>query len=218
MSSYSIGCLSFHYDTDAGVCYRTLDFLECSGYRVGDDGSVWSRWARQGWGKTSIRENWKRSKLRLTGRGYKVGRGYLGIRLTPSSPGKKQRWSAHRLVLTAFAGPCPEGLECRHLNGIRTDNRLGNLAWGTPEVNNADKKIHGTQPQGEGNNLAKLTEKDVREIHRLGREGKLNNKTIGALFGVTGGTVSLIFRRKGWEHLGLPSIPSVLSRRRFDQK
>ena len=30
----------------------------------------------------------------------------------------------HRLVLEAFVGPCPEGMETRHLNGKRSDNRL----------------------------------------------------------------------------------------------
>ena len=32
----------------------------------------------------------------------------------------------HRLVLDAFIGPEP-GLQCNHKNGIRDDNRLGNL-------------------------------------------------------------------------------------------
>jgi HNH endonuclease/NUMOD4 motif len=50
----------------------------------------------------------------------------------------------HRLVLGAFVGPCPEGMECRHLNGDRADNRLENLAWGTPHENGMDRLRHGT--------------------------------------------------------------------------
>src|SRR3954466_7600146 len=34
-------------------------------------------------------------------------------------------------VLEAFVGPCPEGLECSHLNGDPWDNRPENLAWET---------------------------------------------------------------------------------------
>jgi hypothetical protein len=49
-----------------------------------------------------------------------------------------------RLVLAAFVGACPPGMECRHLNGNHTDNRIENLAWGTHVENEADKKIHGT--------------------------------------------------------------------------
>lgn len=33
---------------------------------------------------------------------------------------------------------------CRHLNGNPYDNRLENLAWGTPSENMLDKVRHGT--------------------------------------------------------------------------
>ena len=52
--------------------------------------------------------------------------------------------SVHRIVLLAFIGKCPEGMECRHLNGKPSDNRLKNLRWGTHAENEADKKRHGT--------------------------------------------------------------------------
>jgi len=35
----------------------------------------------------------------------------------------------HQLVLTAFAGQCPPGLECRHLDGDLTNNQIENLRW-----------------------------------------------------------------------------------------
>lgn len=50
----------------------------------------------------------------------------------------------HTLVLTAFIGPRPEGLEGRHLNGDQTDNRLANLAWGTRSENQQDRVAHGS--------------------------------------------------------------------------
>ena len=34
----------------------------------------------------------------------------------------------HRLVLLAFVGPCPEGMQCAHDDGDRGNNRLSNLA------------------------------------------------------------------------------------------
>jgi len=48
----------------------------------------------------------------------------------------------HHLVLNAFRGSRPEGKETRHLNGIRSDNRLENLAWGTRQENMKDKIRH----------------------------------------------------------------------------
>lgn len=61
------------------------------------------------------------------------------------SLGNTQRY-VHRLVLEAFVGPCPPGKQCRHLNGDKADNKLTNLAWGTPSENNYDRVRHGTHP------------------------------------------------------------------------
>lgn len=51
--------------------------------------------------------------------------------------------TVHSLVLEAFVGPCPPGMECLHGNGIRTDARLVNLRWGTSKENKADMVRHG---------------------------------------------------------------------------
>lgn len=50
----------------------------------------------------------------------------------------------HRLVLTTFVGPCPDGHESRHLDGDKANNHLTNLQWGTPSQNNYDLVAHGT--------------------------------------------------------------------------
>lgn len=46
----------------------------------------------------------------------------------------------HRLVLETYVGPCPKGMECRHLDGNRTNNHLHNLCWGTHLENMEDWK------------------------------------------------------------------------------
>ncbi len=49
----------------------------------------------------------------------------------------------HTLVLRAFAPP-PNILgrvECRHLNGVASDNRIENLRWGTVKENRADRRV-----------------------------------------------------------------------------
>jgi hypothetical protein len=50
----------------------------------------------------------------------------------------------HRLVIEAFVGPQPPGMECCHLNGDASDNRPENLRWGTRSDNMRDKVLHGT--------------------------------------------------------------------------
>lgn len=51
----------------------------------------------------------------------------------------------HRLVLEAFIGPCPPGMETRHRDGDPANNHLTNLRWGTKTDNNLDQVRHGTQ-------------------------------------------------------------------------
>lgn len=71
---------------------------------------------------------------------YRIGYLQVGFSLA----GRMKNFYVHRLVLEAFVGPCPDGMECRHLNGNARDNRLLNLAWGTRSENNFDRVKHGT--------------------------------------------------------------------------
>lgn len=50
----------------------------------------------------------------------------------------------HRLVMAAFVGPCPDGMEVCHNNGNPADNRLVNLRYDTRSENMIDASIHGT--------------------------------------------------------------------------
>lgn len=50
----------------------------------------------------------------------------------------------HLLMLLAFVGPRAEGMEARHLDGIKTHGNLANLAYGTSSENSFDLVRHGT--------------------------------------------------------------------------
>lgn len=81
-------------------------------------------------------------KKTIAGRLLRPGRmteGHLSVAL-----GRGNSHCVHKLVLLAFVGPRPEGLECRHLNGVPADNRLENLRWGTRRENILDAVSHGT--------------------------------------------------------------------------
>lgn len=125
-------------------------------------------------------------------------RGYCIVNITPFEGRGYKTFRVHRLVLTAFVGPCPEGMECRHLNGNKTDNRLENLCWGTQEENRQDTRDHGTYKKGENHHRAKLTNEQVKEIRRRYDAGGVSQKELADEFGAGQGTVHNIVRRKGW--------------------
>jgi len=55
--------------------------------------------------------------------------------------------TVHSLVATSFIGPYPDGHEVRHINGVPSDNRVGNLVYGTKSENSYDSITHGTHFQ-----------------------------------------------------------------------
>ena len=110
---------------------------------------------------------------------------------------KLKIFKPHTLVLTAFAGPRPQGMECCHNDGDPWNNHVSNLRWDTPRNNQLDRAKHGTSNRGERCASAKLTEAQVRAIRadtRLQRE-------IAAEYGVRENTISRIKSRKRWGHL-----------------
>jgi hypothetical protein len=58
--------------------------------------------------------------------------------------GRRKLRLVHHLVLEAFVGARPEGMDGCHENGIRDDNRVENLRWDTKSGNMKDKVRHGT--------------------------------------------------------------------------
>lgn len=95
----------------------------------------------------------------------------------------------HALVLLAFIGPPPPGLETRHLNGNEQDNRLSNLAYGTRGENTKDKKDH------KGAVTYKLNTPRIKEIKaRLARPYLGIGRDLAQEFGVAQSTISAIRR------------------------
>ncbi len=194
--------MSNHF-TDRKIRYKSLAFLGYPKYRVATDGSVWSHTGKWGHG-----QGWRKLKPEITEAGYH--------RVVLAKGKERFRICIHTLVLLAFVGQKKLGQQCRHLNGIPTDNKLDNLVWGTATENNRDKARHGTQTRGEEHPEAKLTDEQVREIYQLVLIGELTHVRIGELYGVTNMVVSGIGRGVGWKHLGLLPISSEL--RRWEQK
>jgi hypothetical protein len=118
----------------------------------------------------------------------------------------------HVILLDAWVGPCPDGMQCRHLDGNPANNQIANLVWGTPRENEADKRAHGTTARGRRNGYAKLDEARVREIICLCNMGA-RNSDVASVFNIDPATVSLIMTGKTWTHIDCPRNRPVCHRR-----
>lgn len=54
------------------------------------------------------------------------------------------QYPIHRLVLLAFVGECPPGMQVLHGDGNPANNIISNLRYGSPSENNLDAVRHGT--------------------------------------------------------------------------
>lgn len=169
-------------------------------YRVTPDGQVWTCW--------------KRANTLGKGHGYIVGDTYRLLRPNRLSRTEHMKVGIykggddyyqypkliHVLVLEAFMGPCPEGMQCRHLDGNPANNHVSNLVWGTPQENQLDRKLHGTSMEGSKHPMAKLTDDQVRQL-RIDYSNGLTQVEIGKRYGLRQGYVSKIVNRKNWSHI-----------------
>ena len=127
-------------------------------------------------------------------------RGYLRLHLQKN--GRRYDVMVHRLVLEAFVGPCPKGMECCHNNGDTSDNRLRNLRWDTRSSNAKDAFRHGTRNNcGENHPSAKLAAWQVMFIRVMLEYTDRTHTEIGKRFGVSKQTISRIHTRKAWDHV-----------------
>jgi hypothetical protein len=179
------------------VEYR--DVVGFTGYRVGDDGSVWSRKQKGGNDRKPGRmgEKWKLlSQCQNTN-------GYSCVNLFRD--GKNYIIPVCYLVLEAFVGPRPPKYEACHFpDRDTTNNRLDNLRWDTRSGNQQDRKVHGTvnECKGEKNPFAILTEPDVRKIIQQRFLGE-SYKSIALEFNTTSANICRICTGKSWRHLNI---------------
>jgi len=162
------------------------DFIEnvpeYRGYFVSTRGDVFSL------KKSYLREKWKKLPTCVAD-----DRQIVKLR---NKNGPK-RFYVHRLVLLAYLGQCPDGMEACHNDGNSLNNNLNNLRWDTHISNELDKFKHGTILCGEKNFTAKLTNNQVIEIIN----SKLSLREISQKYGITKSTACKIKLRQSWKHL-----------------
>lgn len=114
--------------------------------------------------------------------------------------GKGKPVFLHKVVLEAFVGTCPKGLECCHNDGNPLNNHLDNLRWDTRLSNARDKAIHKTEHLGERRHGAKLRTVDIPVIRVLLATGH-SLAAIGRLFDVGHGPIKNIRDGRNWKHV-----------------
>ncbi len=157
------------------------------GYFVTKEGSAYTCW-RGG--------SYKRRTRRV--RRLKGSKHVINNAITVSIKGK--RIYLGRLILQAFVGPCPNGMECCHNDGNPANNHVDNLRWDTRKNNVADTIKHGRHPCGESSGQAKLTDAKVRKARQFRREGKLHQE-IADILGVSRTAITVLLGGKTWKHL-----------------
>ena len=90
----------------------------------------------------------------------------------------------HRAVLAAFVGPCPPGMEARHLDGDPANNVIDNLAWGTRIEQRADDRRNGVIRR----RASALPTEAVQQVRSMHENGASLRK-IGEAVGVSHTTV-----------------------------
>jgi hypothetical protein len=148
-------------------------------YRVSDQGRI----------KSLIRPYCPEEKIlknRLSGSGYDC------IHLCKHSI--RKQYYIHTLVLSVFVGPCPEGLECRHINLNKRNNFLNNLIWGRHGTKHTDDIRGVKRPQ-------KLTAKKVIEIRKLYKTEEWTMKKLAIKFGISFQTIFNVIHKKNWRHI-----------------
>lgn len=112
-------------DAGAVVVWKSVPGYE-GRYEVSNEGDV----------RSVPRKEWQNVQvLKLWNNGY----GYLRVDLCKG--GKRKHHSVHKLVMSAFVGPCPKGMEVNHIDENPQNNNLNNLEYITHKQN----ANHGTR-------------------------------------------------------------------------
>jgi hypothetical protein len=164
-----------------------ITWRECPGnpgYRVSNDGRVETDLVIGGRPQPRRSGNW-RQKKQMT---HRSGHKYVCLR------GGSSRF-VHTLVLEAFVGPCPDGMECLHGDDNPANNRMDNLRWGTRRENIADAMKRNRTPSGERHWNCSISQSTLSEIFAKKRDG-LRVFEIARELGLKPQTVSKIINGK----------------------
>ena len=124
--------------------------------------------------------------------------GYLFVGLSRNN--KKKYRMVHTLVVEAFIGARPKGMDVSHEDNDKTNNHLSNLCYKTHLENIKDRARHGVERQGETVPTSVLSELQVIEIRAASKDGA-TNRQLADKYGVCIGQIRKIVKREQWRHI-----------------
>ena len=167
-------------------------------YKIGTDGTLLKLGLprHRAFARPIIDTVWRPATTHQTKDGYIFTRMFSGS----MQAGHADKY-IHPLVLECFVGPCPAGMECRHLDGCKTNNSLSNLCWGTYSDNESDKILHGLSID----TTRKLDESKVLAI----RTKYLCGRSVSSLaeeYMVSAFTIRNVVNYRSWKHVEISFI------------
>ena len=111
---------------------------------------------------------------------------------------------AHRFSYLLYKGGIPEGMQVCHTCDNPSCVSPDHLWLGTNRENQMDCIKKGrafrNSPKGSHNGLSKITEKDVRKIRDMRKNG-VSKPKIAKLFNITSSNVYYIVSKRTWKHV-----------------
>lgn len=159
-------------------------------YAISKDGKIWSK-LRTDKNNHNQGNKWVNPRIDR--------KNYLYVNLHNNFGAHTRR--VHRLVLETYRGFRPTGMQCRHLNGVRSDNRINNLKWGTPQENINDRARMGMTACGERQGASKLSIEKIKIIRYLRKVANFSLSDLAWQFGVDITTIGRVVNRKTWRHI-----------------
>lgn len=131
-----------------------------------------------------------------TGKTAKNNDGYLTVNLS------KKQHKVHRLVAEAFLENPHKLEQINHIDGDKTNNRVDNLEWCSPQKNVHHAYEIGLSRTGEEIWCTKLKEEDVAEIRKTYIKGDKERgaKPLSRKYGVSNTTIRRIVNKKKWRY------------------
>jgi hypothetical protein len=126
-------------------------------------------------------------------------RGYWEVML--ARPKFRKLYLVHRVVMLAFVGPCPEGLQVNHINGDKRDNRLENLEYVTASENMRHAAAMGRlNHAGMRGPSRKVSDQHVLLMRALFSKG-VTVKQVSKTSGLSISQVRRIKTRQSWDSI-----------------